>query len=428
MKLVTKKMILMKSREQTIIKPYISILFTCLLSLLISSSSSLWIIAHEHSSPKPFPHLPRPFFLSHRGSRFLSPENTMEAFKQILALGTSVLEFDVRLTKDHQLVVFHDAVVNRTTDGEKAVNSYTVQEIKKLNAAFHFRDHTGEYLYRTNPLTTTKKIIFQISTLEEILLEFWGESRELTPLDINMNIEIKDNDLLAAELLLKILEKYGNAHEHVVIVSNFCGPLEFIQQKDKRIPTGTCEKEVVRFVVYHLLNDLTSPLFELGKLAIGSQSMKNSYSAFQIPVSHLGLNFSNPYFISDAKQVGKEVHYWVVNSKESMRQLIKAGADGIITDRTDFALEVWKEMNLPLSPIIEIFRKKYSDYLPYLSKPYENFEETHTCVTLMCRIIDSLKFVVLSVLVMSLLLSYQLCCYCCKLFNNGKVERKTKVD
>ncbi|KAG2382893.1 hypothetical protein C9374_004860 [Naegleria lovaniensis] len=405
-----------------------SILLLSIIMLHCFFLSSSMLNAHENPSPKPFPHIPRPFFSSHRGSRFLTPENTMQAFQQILALGTSVLEFDVRLTKDHQLVVFHDAVVNRTTDGENAVNAYTLQEIKKLNAAFHFRDHTGEYLFRTTTTMEKKKISFRVSTLEEIFLEFWGEPRELTPLDINMNIEIKDNDLLAAELLLKLLEKYGNVHEHVVIVSNFCTPLEFIQQNNKLIPTGTCEKEVVRFVIYHTLNDLTSPLFELGKLVIGQQSMKTRYSAFQIPVSHLGLNFSNPYFISDAKQTGKEVHYWVVNSKESMRQLIKAGADGIITDRTDLALEVWKEMNLPLSPIVELYRKKYSDHLPHLSKPYENFEEIHSCVTLICRVIDSLKFVVLSTLFVSLLLSYQLCCYCCKLFTSGKAERKTKVD
>ncbi len=71
---------------------------------------------------------------AHRGWRTKYPENTMEAFKAAMSLGVDQLETDIRVTKDGELVIIHDATVDRTTNGTGKVNEYTLEEIQKLDA------------------------------------------------------------------------------------------------------------------------------------------------------------------------------------------------------------------------------------------------------------------------------------------------------
>ena len=55
------------------------------------------------------------YVAAHRGWSKKYPENTMLSFKKALELGVDQLETDVRITRDNQLVLIHDATVDRTT-------------------------------------------------------------------------------------------------------------------------------------------------------------------------------------------------------------------------------------------------------------------------------------------------------------------------
>jgi len=390
-------MIQRRSREHTI--------FTVATILLLAAVVSASL---QDKKPKAFPHVPRPFFLSHRGSRFLAPENTIGAFKSVLGMGGGILEFDIRLTTDEQLVVYHDEYVNRTTNGEGKVIDFTLEEIRKLDAAYKFADSDGNFPSRGKGIV--------VPTLTEVLEEFWGKPRTLTKTDVNMNIEIKDADNLAAELLYLMLAKYPKSEEHVVVVSNFCGPLEILHKLSVNhpIPTGACEKSATRFVLYHKMNDLTRPLFELGKLVYGEESiLSDVHSAYQIPVEISGLDLSTPELIREAHHVGKETHYWVVNSKSKMIELLTHGkTDAIITDRTDVAIQVWKELNLPM-PKLEKAKQHYQQHASEIIIPPIIFEEGHTCVTVLCKALAHLKLVLVFTLIISIAVSCQICWYCC---------------
>ena len=51
--------------------------------------------------------------IAHRGASFLaSRENTMESFELAIKLKADMVEFDVRETRDKELVVFHDSIFN----------------------------------------------------------------------------------------------------------------------------------------------------------------------------------------------------------------------------------------------------------------------------------------------------------------------------
>ena len=71
-------------------------------------------------------------FCAHRGVSALMPENTLPAFGAALALGANEIEFDIRLTKDGKLVVCHDPVLERISDGIGRVEEHTLEELKAL--------------------------------------------------------------------------------------------------------------------------------------------------------------------------------------------------------------------------------------------------------------------------------------------------------
>jgi glycerophosphoryl diester phosphodiesterase len=89
----------------------------------------------------------RPLIIAHRGYRAKYPENTLAAFSAAIDIGVKMIELDVMLTRDRKMVVIHDATLERTTDGHGQVNSYTLQELKELDAGSWFHPRfAGERL------------------------------------------------------------------------------------------------------------------------------------------------------------------------------------------------------------------------------------------------------------------------------------------
>lgn len=106
-----------------------------------------------------------PYIFAHRGGMALRPEQTQLAFDYAKQLGVDGFETDVRLTKDQQLIVFHDATVDRTTNGSGKVSAHTLAELKKLDAAYHFKDINGLTPYRGHAHTA-------ILTFDELLKQY----------------------------------------------------------------------------------------------------------------------------------------------------------------------------------------------------------------------------------------------------------------
>jgi glycerophosphoryl diester phosphodiesterase len=80
----------------------------------------------------------KPLIIAHRGASALAPENTFAAFKKALADGADGLEFDVRLTKDGEVIVFHDATLARLSDRKNLVSSLTLEELRKIDVGSWF--------------------------------------------------------------------------------------------------------------------------------------------------------------------------------------------------------------------------------------------------------------------------------------------------
>ena len=70
------------------------------------------------------------------------------AFSKSAALGIHGFAVDVRLTKDEEIIVFHDEFPERTTDLTGRIPNYTFSELKIADAGYHFTDGTGKFPYR----------------------------------------------------------------------------------------------------------------------------------------------------------------------------------------------------------------------------------------------------------------------------------------
>jgi glycerophosphoryl diester phosphodiesterase len=81
--------------------------------------------------------------IAHRGDSAHYPENTLRAFVAAAGLGADLCEFDVRMTGDGEIVVIHDATVNRTTDGRGRVAAMSAAAIKRLDAGVRFGAEFG---------------------------------------------------------------------------------------------------------------------------------------------------------------------------------------------------------------------------------------------------------------------------------------------
>jgi glycerophosphoryl diester phosphodiesterase len=97
--------------------------------------------------------------VAHRGAATRAPEHTIPAYEAAAAAGADALWLDLRVSADEQLVVFHDARLERTTDGRGWVRERSVRELKRLDAGRWFgRRFRGQ----------------RIQTLAEVLERFRG--------------------------------------------------------------------------------------------------------------------------------------------------------------------------------------------------------------------------------------------------------------
>ncbi len=141
--------------------------------------------------------LPTHYVAAHRGARRLAPENTLAAFSSALAQGAVALELDVHLTLDERVVVIHDDLLDRTTDGSGPVWALPSDDIKRLDAGSWWSEKfAGE------------------------AIPFLEEAIELTEGRAVLHVELKGRaaDLLAGEVV-KIVRRTGS--ESRVIVMSF---------------------------------------------------------------------------------------------------------------------------------------------------------------------------------------------------------------
>src|SRR5438874_10252841 len=114
---------------------------------------------------------------AHQGGAREAPSSTLCALRQAMTRGATALELDVHATADRELVVCHDATVDRTTDATGAIAEMKLAELRSLDNAYWWAPGevvatdraVGDYVYRGRAPADHD---FGIATLREVLEAF----------------------------------------------------------------------------------------------------------------------------------------------------------------------------------------------------------------------------------------------------------------
>ncbi|WP_055737295.1 MULTISPECIES: glycerophosphodiester phosphodiesterase [Bacillaceae] len=117
--------------------------------------------------------------IAHRGFSSHYPENTMLAFQEAFKRGCRMIELDVQLSLDNVPVVIHDEKVNRVTNGNGFVHTFTLAELRELKVMG----------------TET------IPTLKEVLNHFKGKAQLIIELKKTKQMEKKIEESVLADLV-----------------------------------------------------------------------------------------------------------------------------------------------------------------------------------------------------------------------------------
>jgi glycerophosphoryl diester phosphodiesterase len=245
------------------------------------------------------PDMIAPLFAAHRGGAALWPENSLDAFRNALALGADFLELDVHLSRDGEVMVIHDATLDRTTDGSGPVRERTAAELRAL----HLKDRGGAPTAEPVP------------TLDEVVALAAAGQRQ-------MLLEIKTDDRK---------RRYPGIEEKVMAVldrhrfTSFAIVMAFERETWRRV------REI-------------RPDARAGALysarALPAAAIEPELQALrQAGIGFVGLEqrLVTADVARQARLAGLTLGVWTVNERDAIERFIGQGVGVVITDRPDLA-------------------------------------------------------------------------------------------
>lgn len=219
----------------------------------------------------------KPLILGHRGASADAPENTLGAFDLALAQGAVGIEFDVRLSASGDVVVIHDATVNRTTNGRGEVSELSTKALQDLDAGM------GQ----------------SIPTLDEVFEMFGGR--------MLYNVELKAK---GEALAMAVADRIAAHHlEARTIVSSF-NP--FSVRAARRHLTRSTGVAVIRM--------------NLGFL-------RYTHLLVRGEADHPHHKMVDERYMAWARKRGLLVNVWTVDTPAGAQRLARLGVNAIITNK-----------------------------------------------------------------------------------------------
>lgn len=232
----------------------------------------------------------------HRGASGYAPENTLEAFELAVRMGADGVELDVHLTKDGELVVTHDERIDRVSDGTGLVAEHTLAELKKLR----FNKTFPEYADARIP---TLKEVFEL----------------IRPTGLRINTELKNSYI-----------DYPNLEQRVIELAAKEGMLDRLIFSSFNHYSMQRVKAIDRSLFCGLLYEATLVNSWDYAAALGMDALHPHFSEVLVPGGEC----------EKAHARGIAVNTWTVNTEEDLRAVFLAGADVIITNYPDRALQI----------------------------------------------------------------------------------------
>jgi glycerophosphoryl diester phosphodiesterase len=261
------------------------------------------------ASDYPYFDAPGPIGLAHRGGAKLAAnldrENTIAAFRAAVAMGYRYLETDVHATVDGHLLAFHDAALDRVTDGTGLIAQLPYAAVREA---------------RINGTET-------IPLLAELLEEF--------P-DTRINIDVK------AAGAIEPLARTIREHDAV-----------------SRVCVGSFSEQRLRAMRRLVGPSLATAAGTVGVAALRfaprtiARLLRTPSPVLQIPTEHVlrgrRLTLVTPELVQRVHQLGKHLHVWTIDDETEMHRLFDLGVDGIVSDRIDTLAGVLAARGAPLA-------------------------------------------------------------------------------
>lgn len=235
----------------------------------------------------------------------VAPENTLPSFHRAFDDGAGFVELDVWGSRDGEIVIIHDATLERTTNGWGRVSDRTLKELKAVDAGYGFSSNGGiSYSFRRQKI--------EIPTLEEFLSSF-PAARAI--------VEIKQAQPTIAKKVIATIRRLGREERILLATENDQIMREIraqVGQDNLPIATGFSYGEVAAFIRW----------IKSGK----RDAYAPAGQALQIPCEYRGMTLVSEETVSAAHAIGIEMFVWTVNDDDEMARLLALGVDGIITD------------------------------------------------------------------------------------------------
>ncbi len=259
---------------------------------------------------------------AHRGGAALWPENSLLAFRNAIALGCDLLEFDVHRTADGELAVLHDPTLDRTSDRVGAVVSFTAAEVRRAR----LRGPDGTLTDERVPLLD-EVLALVASSPVELLLEakgpvpgvgvHWERGADGTAVSVpGPRYEGLEKTVLAK------LARAGLEARTTVMAFN-PAVLERVHALAPR--------------------QRTALLVEASHVAqAGARPEAAIDWAVKAGATDAGLHHTlmNEAVVKAAHAAGLRLGAWTVNAEDAMRRLAALGVDVITSDRPDLLRRV----------------------------------------------------------------------------------------
>ena len=289
--------------------------------------------------------------LGHRGARGILPENTLPSLAKPFEFGAHGIEFDLQLSKDNELVIYHDLRLkpNLTRDPSgkwikkngPAIRSLTFNQLRQYKLGRINKKTAYGLKFRKQHVLHDQSI----PTLAE-LVEFLDKKNLNHAL---LNIEIKHSPLQPeicprpSTLAKKVVQEIHRLkiNKRCVVSCFNWAVIQAVREIDSSLQTGC-------LTVIDPMDDTISP--RKGKASPWNAGLDIRDFNHVVPsmVAEFGPEYWIPYYknlnkksIDQAHSNNLKVFTWTVNHATTMKKLMEWGIDGIITDYPDKLEKCW---------------------------------------------------------------------------------------
>lgn len=244
----------------------------------------------------------RMLVIAHRGSSGRAPENTLAAFEMALEQGSDMIECDVRLTKDEEVVVFHDRTLDRTTNGKGPVEERTLEDLKRLDAGSWFSSK-----FKGERIPTLSEVLRLLHSRAYLNIELKSESirrREFAPLQERVLQTLRDHYAQRRIFL-------GSFNHHLV---------RAIKERNPQLMTAVIYKATrdFPFLPSRLVSRAKADAFVCGRWWLRRGLLKDVR------------NHQIPFFV------------YTVNNEHDVEKMLRLKIDGVITNFPDIVNNLLK--------------------------------------------------------------------------------------